>query len=179
VAIDLADVPADVLRRLPFTTWMRVQRVIEGSDTACVLTTPEPLARSAGGLTLTLTGQTSWRGVTARSRRVGGLDVTVRVVSPRRRVDGVIAVAATAVETTERRTSASLWVPREALALSEPGEPKGATRFEQRLAVSTRCESKAGAVGEHRESTAVAVSERRASKGAEGACPERAKRVEA
>ena len=50
VAIDLADVPPERLRQIPFTTWPRVQRVIEGSDTACVLVTPEPLARSAGGL---------------------------------------------------------------------------------------------------------------------------------
>ena len=34
VAIDLADVPAVTLRQIPFTTWPRVQRVIEGSDTA-------------------------------------------------------------------------------------------------------------------------------------------------
>jgi len=31
---------------------LRVQRVIEGSDTTCVLIAPEPLARSAGGVTL-------------------------------------------------------------------------------------------------------------------------------
>ena len=37
VAIDLADVPLVALKRLPFTTWLRVQRTIEGSDTACVL----------------------------------------------------------------------------------------------------------------------------------------------
>src|SRR5262245_53506934 len=37
VAIDLADVPGVTLRQIPFTTWPRVQRVIEGSDTACVL----------------------------------------------------------------------------------------------------------------------------------------------
>jgi hypothetical protein len=37
VAIDLADVPLQTLKRIPFTTWLRVQRIIEGSDTACVL----------------------------------------------------------------------------------------------------------------------------------------------
>jgi hypothetical protein len=55
VAIDLADVPPLALKRIPYTTWLRVQRAIEGSDTACVLLTPEPLSRSAGGLTLALT----------------------------------------------------------------------------------------------------------------------------
>ena len=80
VAIDLADVPLPVLKRLPFTTWLRVQRIVEGSDTACVLVVPEPLARSAGGLTVRCTGETKWSG------RLTGLDTTIRVVSSRRRV---------------------------------------------------------------------------------------------
>ena len=96
VAIDLADVPLMVLKRIPFTTWLRVQRTIEGSDTACVLLTPEPLSRSAGGLTLTLTGRSSWTGDSDRSRRLDALDVTTRIVSPRRRVDGEVALRAVA-----------------------------------------------------------------------------------
>lgn len=87
VALDLADVPMPALRRIPYTTWLRVQRAIEGSDTACVLVVPEPLARSAGGLTLTLGGRMQWTGESSRSRRIAGLDVTVRVVSPRRRFE--------------------------------------------------------------------------------------------
>ena len=93
VAIDLADVPAVRLKRLPFTTWLRVQRSIEGSDTACVLLSPEPLARSAGGLTLTLSGRTTWTGA-ERSRRLTGMDTQVRIISPRRRVDGDVAIRA-------------------------------------------------------------------------------------
>jgi len=96
VAIDLVDVPPVVLKRIPFTTWLRVQRIIEGSDTACVLLTPEPLSRSAGGLTLTLTGRSSWAGDSDRSRRLAALDVTTRIVSPRRRVDGEVALRAVA-----------------------------------------------------------------------------------
>ena len=52
VVLDMADVPVAALRRIPYTTWLRVQRVIEGSDTTCVLLAPEPMARSAGGVTL-------------------------------------------------------------------------------------------------------------------------------
>ena len=89
VAIDLADVPARTLRGIPFTTWLRVQRGVEGRDTACVLVSPEPVARSAGGLTLTLTGRTSWTGPSARPR-VAGAELKMRVVSPRRRVDGEV-----------------------------------------------------------------------------------------
>ena len=92
VALDLADVPLLALKRIPFTTWMRVQRIVEGSETACVLVVPEPLARSAGGVTLMLTAETSWAGDSDRSRRVDGLDVGIRVVSPRRTCEGDIRV---------------------------------------------------------------------------------------
>jgi hypothetical protein len=96
VAIDLADVPPVRLKQIPFTTWPRVQRVIEGSDTACVLVTPEPLARSAGGLTLSLAGRSTWTGVSDRSRLLQGVDLRVRVVSPRKRIDGDVRVRAVA-----------------------------------------------------------------------------------
>ena len=95
VAIDLADVPPRALNGIPHTTWLRVQRTIEGTDTACALIVAQPLARSAGGLTLSLDGRTRWTGTSDRSRLVAGIDMTVRVVSPRRRVDGEIKVAAT------------------------------------------------------------------------------------
>ena len=92
VAIDLADVPAVALKRIPFTTWLRVQRTIEGSDTACVLITPEPLARSAGGITLSLAARVQWMGHSDRSRHLGGLDMTARMMSPRQRVQGHVHV---------------------------------------------------------------------------------------
>jgi len=94
VVLDLADVPLVALKRIPFTTWLRVQRVIEGSDTACVLVAPQPLARSAGGLTLLLAGHTRWTGDADRHRHLTGADLTVRVVSPRRRVEGEVSVNA-------------------------------------------------------------------------------------
>ena len=96
VAIDLADVSRSALMRIPFTTWLRVQRIIEGSDTACVLVAPQPVARSAGGLTLSLTACARWAGEADRSRHAIGADLTVRVVSPRRRVDGEVRVSAIA-----------------------------------------------------------------------------------
>ena len=114
VALDLADASPGALHRIPFTTWLRVQRTVDGSATACVLVAPQPLARSAGGLTLVLDGRTQWAGeprpqaeaaspdpgpragtASSRCHRFAGLDVTVRVVSPRRRVDGDVLVAAT------------------------------------------------------------------------------------
>ena len=93
VAIDLADVPLTTLQRIPFTTWLRIQRVVEGRETACLLVVPEPLARSAAGITLSLTGRTAWAGTADHSRRVAGAEMHVRVVSPRRRVGGVVHVS--------------------------------------------------------------------------------------
>jgi hypothetical protein len=97
VAIDLADVPPAALRQIPFTTWLRVQRAIEGSDTACVLMSSEPLARSAGGLTVSLAGRSSWTGTSDRSRRLAGIDMRARVVSPRKRIDGSVNFSASAI----------------------------------------------------------------------------------
>jgi hypothetical protein len=102
VAIDLADVPLAALRHIPFNTWMRVQRIIEGSDTACVLLTSEPLARSAGGLTITLTGRPTWTGTSDRSRRLSGTDLHARIVSPRKRIDGEAAMEAITADATDR-----------------------------------------------------------------------------
>lgn len=98
VAIDLADVPPVALKRLPFTTWLRVQRTIEASETACVLVVPEPLARSAGGLTLALAGRPVWTGTADRSRRLTGVDIGVRMISPRRRVEGEVTIGALVID---------------------------------------------------------------------------------
>lgn len=94
VVLDFADVPVTALRRLPPTTWLRVQRAVEGHETACVLIAPVPLARSAGGLTLTLTAQSTWNGDADRSRVMTGLMLEGRVISPRRRMDDRVTVTA-------------------------------------------------------------------------------------
>lgn len=102
VAIDLADVPLAAIRQIPSNTWMRVQRVIEGSDMVCVLLVSEPLARSAGGLTVTLSGRATWTGTSDRSRHLSGIDLRARVVSPRKRIDAEAAVVAVTVDVTDR-----------------------------------------------------------------------------
>jgi len=53
-AFDVAEAPLDAIRRLPFTTWLRLQRIVEGSRTACVLVGEQSMARSSAGLTLQL-----------------------------------------------------------------------------------------------------------------------------
>ena len=78
VVLDLAEVSAQVLRRLPFTTWLRLHRVIEGSETACVLIGSESIARSAGGVTVQLaSGSGAWR------PEPGANEISARVVHAR------------------------------------------------------------------------------------------------
>jgi hypothetical protein len=54
VVLDVGEAPADAVRRLPFTTWLRLQRMVEGSQTIGVLVGNEPMARSAAGLSIRL-----------------------------------------------------------------------------------------------------------------------------
>lgn len=54
VAFDAGEAPAGALNRLPFTTWLRLQRMLEGTQTVCVLVGPQPMARSSAGLTVQL-----------------------------------------------------------------------------------------------------------------------------
>jgi hypothetical protein len=54
VALDFADVPMTALRRLPFTTWFRLQRLIEGRPSVGLVLAPEPVGRSARGVTVRL-----------------------------------------------------------------------------------------------------------------------------
>jgi hypothetical protein len=55
VALDLADAPIQALRRIPMTTWLRLQKALEGQQAAAVVTGAVPMSRSAGGVTLALT----------------------------------------------------------------------------------------------------------------------------
>lgn len=75
VVIDLIDVPAVALRRLPASTWFRVERAIEGSDTAVLILAAQPVSRSTGGRSIVLGAdqQVQWQGEHDRSRRVTGV----------------------------------------------------------------------------------------------------------
>lgn len=85
VAFDVGDAPPEALRRLPFTTWLRLQRMVEGTQTACVLVGTEPMARSSAGLTMQLAARRVERGVRFRGRLFEGLTVEARVVRARAR----------------------------------------------------------------------------------------------
>lgn len=54
VVLDLGESPADAVKRLPFTTWLRLQRMVEGSQTIGLLVGNEPMSRSAAGVSIAL-----------------------------------------------------------------------------------------------------------------------------
>ncbi|MFN7914865.1 MAG: hypothetical protein U0Q55_05960 [Vicinamibacterales bacterium] len=54
VVLDLGEAPADAVKRLPFTTWLRVQRMVEGSQTVGLVVGSEPVSRSAAGVSIAL-----------------------------------------------------------------------------------------------------------------------------
>jgi hypothetical protein len=91
VVFDAGEAPADALRRLPFTTWLRVQRMVEGTQTVCLLVGSEGMARSSAGLTLRI-GQKTVDGSRFGGRLFEGLDLDVRVVRARARRDDDVRV---------------------------------------------------------------------------------------
>ncbi len=103
VVLDLAEVLPEAIRRLPFTTWFRLQRTLEGSRTACVLVVPVPIARSAGGVTLALSradGEAGhalpnvrWSGRPGEVRLLLGVDIEARVVRSRDAAGGTCRFA--------------------------------------------------------------------------------------
>lgn len=98
VVIDVIDVPAVALRRLPAATWFRIERAIEGQDTAVVILASTPVARSTGGRSIALVSesptssvlptrraprQVLWKGEHDRTRRLGGVRTNVSIGAAR------------------------------------------------------------------------------------------------
>ncbi|PYR74785.1 MAG: hypothetical protein DMF86_17470 [Acidobacteria bacterium] len=82
VALDLADVAPATVRRFPWTTWMRVARIVEGSDTVALLVAGERVARSPAGVTIALESPAGarWSGTGPRARVFRGLATSPRIV---------------------------------------------------------------------------------------------------
>ena len=93
VVFDVAEAPTDAVRRLPFTTWLRLQRMVEGSQTACLLVGGEGMARSSAGLTLRLGLRAEASGQKFGAQLFDGLDVQARIVRARAREQEEACVA--------------------------------------------------------------------------------------
>jgi hypothetical protein len=88
VSLDLSDVRASSMRAFPFTTWLRMARVIEGSQTVALLVGEDHLARSAGGVTIALDRPTdrthvTWRGASHRARLLSAIELHPRIITAR------------------------------------------------------------------------------------------------
>jgi hypothetical protein len=87
VALDVGDLaPAD-LARLPFTTWRRLQRFVDGRETVALVLAPAPMARSARGVTIGLQATPAtavWDGRSRRARRLTGLTLSPVIQAARR-----------------------------------------------------------------------------------------------
>jgi recombination protein RecA len=83
VALDFADCSPELVRRVPATSWLRLAHANEGRDTVCLLLADAPLSRSPRGVSVRLTATPRWRGDSAQTRRLDGLDVAVTVTSAR------------------------------------------------------------------------------------------------
>jgi hypothetical protein len=85
VVLDLSGVPARALGALPFTTWLRLGRSVEGSRTAALVVADTPVAPSAGGVALELQrAPARWRGPSAAARLFEGPALAPRVRGFRR-----------------------------------------------------------------------------------------------
>jgi recombination protein RecA len=85
VVFDLADVRVTALREFPFTTWLRLARVIEGSATVALLVGSQHLGRSPGGVTVTFEpmpglSRARWAGASHRARLFDGVELRARMV---------------------------------------------------------------------------------------------------
>jgi hypothetical protein len=79
VALDLASVAADELRRLPNTSWHRLQRMIEDSPTALLLVASAHVACGPGGVSLALApARAEWSGAPGPGRLLRGLSGEAR-----------------------------------------------------------------------------------------------------
>jgi hypothetical protein len=97
VTFDAAEAPPMALRRLPFTTWLRLQRMIEGGQTVCILVGPEPMARSSAGLTVRLGVSESGSRIRQTASLFEGFDREARVIRARVRAHEEATVALTAI----------------------------------------------------------------------------------
>jgi hypothetical protein len=119
VVLDVGEAPAEALRRLPFTTWLRLQKMVEGRQTMCVIVGNELMARSSAGLTVVVSGVSPKTDVVSGFSQPGvgsgfsrtvkiagkfsdrlfeGFDLTARVVRARtRKYEDSVASFSTAV----------------------------------------------------------------------------------
>lgn len=87
VAVDLADLPGEMARRVPLASWFRFRRAVEDTPTVLLLLTLQPCARTCASLALTIkldgSRQRSANEAPAHSRLLEGIAMEVELVRSR------------------------------------------------------------------------------------------------
>ena len=83
VVLDLSDIRADMLRKLPLSYWYRFKRAVENTPTAFVVLQREPQAKNCTAMTLELPRANAvWSGSHHDFRLLRGLDVRITPRKP-------------------------------------------------------------------------------------------------
>src|SRR5581483_9501611 len=90
VVVDLGDIPAQVARRAPLTSWFRFRRAVENTPTVLLVMEQEPYAKTCASLVLkmypqsaALRDQAPLAELPTHARLLRGLGVTAEVVRSR------------------------------------------------------------------------------------------------
>jgi hypothetical protein len=75
VAIDLADMPFNIARRIPLASWFRFQRAVEHTPTVLLLITPAPCAQSCAALLLRMQAKSLEKKPPAFSSQFSACDI--------------------------------------------------------------------------------------------------------
>lgn len=81
VVLDLGDLPSQVARRIPLTTWFRFRRAIEHTPTILLVIAQQAIAGSCSSLLLQLgSGQELKRSESAYAQLLTGLEITTELI---------------------------------------------------------------------------------------------------
>ncbi len=78
VALDFGDLPVEVVRRVPMTTWFRFKRAVEPTPASLIAVQPASLAQGCAGLSLSVASEAGSRRVKGNLLR--GMEIRVEVV---------------------------------------------------------------------------------------------------
>jgi recombination protein RecA len=100
VAVDLGDIPAQIARRVPLTSWFRFRRAVENTPTVLLVMEQEPYAKTCASLVLKMSPQSSLlrnepaTELPTHARLLRGLGVTAELVRSRLERKPSVSVAA-------------------------------------------------------------------------------------
>ncbi len=113
IAVDLGDIPAQIARRVPLTSWFRFRRAVEHTPTVLLVTEQEPYAKTCASLVLKMSPQSSplsrahapTAELPTHARLLRGLGITAEVVRSRLQRKPPCSVAVFAAQSIWRKAA--------------------------------------------------------------------------